>query len=514
MSEELAQALGESSQAELVETHISWLILGRETVYKLKKPVDLGFLDFSTLEKRRRACEDELRLNRRTAPHIYEAVVPVSGTESAPLLDDDSAVIDYALRMRRFDNSKQLDRLAGSGALGADAMDALAEAVAGFHDGIRGAEAPADCGTPEAILAPARENFEALAELDHHAEDQALLDELREWTEQEYRRREADFATRREQGFVRECHGDLHLGNIYYADGRAVPFDCIEFSAALRWIDVMADIAFTVMDLINHDLPALGYRLLNEYLARTGDYGGVRVLRWYLVYRAIIRAKVAAIRAGQDKEHAGELDSQCSHYLQLAGRLAQPGESALILMCGLSGTGKTTIARDLAGDLEAIHLRSDVERKRLHGLAMTDSSHESGLDIYTRQASERTFSHLEQLTADVLACDLPVIVDATFIGRALRRRFTDLARRLSVPWLIVECTATEEQVRERLAARSGDASEAGLQQYIDQREAFEPFTDDELRRRLVVDSEAGTGGLADRVLDVMNDSSVTKISEE
>ena len=499
MTATLARALSEFCHGELVETHISWLILGRETVYKLKKPLDLGFLDFTTLEKRRLACEEELRLNRRTAPDIYQAVVPVSGSESAPRLDDDSKVIDYALRMRRFDNSKELDRLARAGTLEAQMVDALAESVAGFHEEIRDAGPPADYGTPESILTQARDNFAALADLDHNEDDLALLESLRDWTEAEYRRREADFAARREQGFVRECHGDLHLGNIYYADGRAVPFDCIEFNAELRWIDVMADIGFTVMDLINHDLPALGYRLLNEYLARTGDYGGLRVLRWYLVYRAVVRAKVAAIRAGQDSEHEAELGGQCSHYLQLARRLAEPGRCALILMCGLSGTGKTTIARALAGELAAVHLRSDVERKRLHGLSLTESSHGRGLDIYTRAASERTFERLSELASEVVACELPVIVDATFIGRVLRRRFTDLATRLDVPWLIVECTATEAQVRARLAARSGDASEAGLQQYLDQREAFEGFTGEELKRRVTVDSGAGTQGLAARV---------------
>mgnify|MGYP002395464147 CR=1 FL=1 len=504
MTEKLARALSKSCRAELVETHISWLILGRTTVYKLKKPVDLGFLDFSTLETRHLACQEELRLNRRTAPQLYEAVEPVSGTESAPVLGDDSDVIDYALRMQRFDNSKEFDRLARAGTLDVDAIDALAEAIATFHEQQAGAEPRAEFGTPEAIYNPARDNFEAFAELDHSREYRTLLAQLKCWTEGEYRLRKADFAARRELGFVRECHGDLHLGNIYYADGRAVPFDCIEFNESLRWIDVMADIGFTVMDLINHDLPELGYRLLNEYQARTGDYRSVRVLRWYLVYRAMVRAKVAAIRAHQDHDLESDMGSQCRHYLQLAGHLSRPGRPGLILMCGLSGTGKTTVARQLAARLAAIHLRSDVERKRLHGLAMTDSSRDLGQDIYSAQASEHTFSQLEELAQEILSCDLPVIVDATFIDQALRQRFIDLADRLTMPWVIVECTASEAEVRQRLEARTGDASEASLQQYFDQRAAFEEFNAGELSSRVIVDSGAGFDSLDDRVRAVLS----------
>lgn len=499
LTETLARALCQSCAAELVETHISWLVLGKETVYKLKKPVDFGFLDFSSLDKRRHACDEELRLNRRTAPEIYEAVVPISGSESSPRIGDDDNVIDYAVRMRRFDDSKLLDRLARSGALDAQVMVALADAIAEFHAGIHGTEPPADCGTPELVRTQADENFESLAELVHGDSDRAVLNELLQWTTQQAKQRLPDLRSRLAQGFVRECHGDLHLGNIYYADGRAVLFDCVEFSVPLRWIDVASDIAFTVMDLINHDLSVLAYRLLNEYLARSGDYGALRVLHWYLVYRAIVRAKVAAIRADQDRAHEGELQREYSHYLALARSLTAPRHPAIIIMCGFSGTGKTTVARQLAGELEAIHLRSDVERKRLFGLGMNDSSHGHGLDIYTAEASERTFNRLTELATAVVGCDLPVIVDATFIGAALRRRFTDLAEQLGVPWVIAWCTAEEEQIRERLAGRSGDASEAGLQQYLDQRANFDEFTATEQQQLVVADADTSASELAAQI---------------
>ncbi len=503
MSKGLVHALCRELGAELIETHISWLVMGQETVLKLKKPLDLGFLDFSTLEARRHCCEEEVRLNRRTAPSLYLGVVTISGTEDSPRLDDDSGPIDYAVRMRRFDDSALLDRLATAGEINDQLVDEMAAVIASFHEQIHGAMPPDGFGTPASIRAPVQENFDDLDALDHHDSDRALLDELSAWVDAEFESRCHDFDVRREQGFVRECHGDLHLGNLFFDGEHVVPFDCIEFSESLRWIDVAADIAFTIMDLMNHGLPALGHRLLNEYLAHTGDFGMLGVLDWYLVYRAMVRAKVAAIRADQDHEHEGELAGQCSHYLALAASLAAARRPALVLMSGLSGTGKTTIARDLAGTIGAIHVRSDVERKRLYGVGIHASSRDAGVDIYTRLASERTFSRLEELASQVIESGRAVVVDATFIESYVRDRFTSLADRIGVPWAIVECTASEQIVRDRLEARSGDASEAGMQQYFSQRDAFEAFSDRERARTVVVDTEHEDGDAAAARLQAM-----------
>lgn len=501
MTRTLVNTLSKNLDADVIETHISWLLLARDTVYKLKKPVDLGFADFTSLDKRREACEAELRLNRRTAPELYEAVVAISGSETAPTLEDESEPIDYAVRMRRFDDDMLFDRLARQGKLDANDIVSLADAAAGFHQAIRGPRPPEAFGTPEAVREPALQNFTDIEALENDPEDATRLAALKSWTEDEYERRRIDFSSRLEQGFVRECHGDMHLGNMFResGSGRAVLFDCIEFNASLRWTDVASDVAFAMMDLASHDLRTEAHRLNNEYLARTGDYGALRVLDFYLVYRALVRAKVAAIRAQQDDDDAGSHHDECRHYLELATTLSAPRQTGLVLMCGLSGTGKTTVARELAANLGAIHLRSDVERKRLYGLHMTESSHADNIDIYTTAASERTFSRLEELATASVETGRCAVVDATFIGRRLRRRFTSLAERLKVPWTIVECTASEQAVRRRLEDRRGDASEAGIQQYLDQRRHFDAFDRNERGHLVSVDTEREPVGLAERV---------------
>ncbi|MCB1693884.1 MAG: AAA family ATPase [Pseudomonadales bacterium] len=488
MSEKLVRTLEARLDAKLVETHISWLLLAGDLVYKFKKPVDLGFLDFSTLTKRRHACEEEIRLNRRTAPDIYRDVIAISGTEDDPVVDDARAPIEYAVRMNRFDDSRLLDNLARKGDFSTTLATAVAESVAAFHDAIRTGTPPAGYGSVDAVAGPARDNFADIGKLDHVPEDQDTLAALQAWTERAITDLSVMFSARRHEGYVRECHGDLHLGNLYQQGEKVVLFDCIEFNPALRWIDVAADIAFVLMDLMDHDLETHAHLLLNEYLAKTGDYGCLPVLDFYLVYRAMVRAKVSAIRARQDKTHGAALHKQATHYMQLASRITAPREPAMILMCGLSGTGKTTVARTLAQGIGAIHLRSDVERKRLYGLGPNDSSHRHGLDIYSPLANERTFAHLQSLALVAIESRRPVIVDATFIELDLRRRFTHMAERLGVPWTIVECTATQEEVGRRLAARTGDASEAGMAQYIAQREKFEPFDESEKAHVLRVDS--------------------------
>ncbi len=493
---QLAQALLDGTgikhgcaNPKLVETHISWLLMLGDYVYKIKKPVNLGFLDFSTLAKRHFSCQEELRLNRRTAPDQYLDVMPISGTPNAPRPGDDSAPFEYAVRMRRFDDTQLLSRLVEQDRLTLSMVDELARAIAEFHQAIAGRPVPADAGSPNNVNEPVTDNFTTLLELDHEEEDLSLLAQIRRWTETEFERITPIIQARRQEGFVRECHGDLHLENIYW-DSTAVLFDAIEFSASLRWTDVASDIAFTMMDLANHGHPDLANRLLNEYLSYTGDFGSLGVLPYYLTYRAMVRAKVAAIRADQDTRHANNLHRDCSHYLGLAASFSDRKKPQLIMMCGLSGTGKTTVARDLAAKSGAIHLRSDVERKRLFGLAPHASSRDSGVDIYTAAASNSTFARLETLCDQCLEQGFSVVVDATFIGSARREQFAALAEKQGVSWQIVQTTAPEAVVQERLKLRRGDASEAGFEQYLSQRVHFDPFSAAEKTRLQVIDTSA------------------------
>jgi hypothetical protein len=486
-------------RVELLQTHISCILLAGDYAYKIKKPVSLGFLDFGTLAARRRYCEEELRLNRRTAPALYLDVLAIGGSAAAPVLGG-GAAIEYALRMRRFGQDALLDRMARRGALAPRHIDALALGLAAFHARIERAGAGAEYGSPQRILAPALQNFEQMLPLAAAKADSALLARLRDWSAREYAALAAAFAARKRDGWVRECHGDLHLGNIALLGGVPTPFDGIEFNPDFRWIDVMNEIAFLVMDLLDHGLPRLAFRFLNAYLECTGDYAGVRVLRFYLVYRALVRAKVSGMRAHQAGTAARESRAAQREYrrqLRLAERLATPAHAALVIMHGLSGSGKTTIAQELAEALGALRLRSDVERKRLHGLgaqARSGSAPDAGL--YAPEASRRTYARLAELARALLAAGYPVIVDAAFLKREQRERFAALARAAGARFLIASCAAAPATLRARLAARereARDASEAGLAVLERQFAAAEPLAPEEAAHALIIDAGHGAG---------------------
>jgi aminoglycoside phosphotransferase family enzyme/predicted kinase len=487
-------------EIEVLQTHISCILLAGDYAYKIKKPVNLGFLDFSTLEARRHYCEEELRLNRRTAPGLYLDVVPICGNASMPVLAGDKPAIEYALRMRRFAQDALLDRMARRGELTPQHIDALASGLASFHARIDCAGPHGPYGTRERILAQALQNFEQMQGLTAVKAELDLLSRLRDWTTNAHASLAAVFDERKRAGRVRECHGDLHLGNIALLDGAPTPFDCIEFSGDLRWTDVMNDVAFLMMDLVDHRLLRLANRFLNAYLEFTGDYAGLRVLRYYLVYRALVRAKVSGLRAQQAglAAHAqGDIGHESRRHLYLARRLAHPGHAALLIMHGVSGSGKTTIARSLAEALGAVHLRSDVERKRLHGLAPL-AHPDSGLDegLYAPGASARTYARLAALAREALAAGYPVIVDAAFLKRSQRDHFAGIARGADAGFAIASCTAPPATMRERIALRErtgSDASDAGGAVLQHQLETQEPLAADESAHALMLDTERGAG---------------------
>ena len=483
-------------RVELLQTHISCILLAGDYAYKIKKPVDLGFLDFSTLSARRHYCEEELRLNRRTAPALYLDVIAIGGSASAPVIGGGGAAIEYALRMRRFGQEHLLDRMARRGALLPAHIDALARGLAAFHAQIDRAGSSDAYGSPQRILAPALQNFDQMLPLASARADIALLARLRDWTEREFAALAAEFAARKRDGWVRECHGDLHLGNIALLDGVPTPFDCIEFNADFRWTDVMNEVAFLMMDLLDHGLPRLAFRFLNAYLETTGDYGGLRVLRFYLVYRALVRAKVSCLRAHQTglaRAEKSEVEHAYRRRLQLAGRLSTHAHAALLIMHGLSGSGKTTVAQNLLEALGAVRLRSDVERKRLFGMApQARSGSGLGSGLYAPDANERTYARLGELARGALAARYPVIVDAAFLRRAERDRFAALARDAGASFLIAACSALPATLRKRVLAREArDASEAGLAVLERQMASAQAPAPEEAGYTMDIDAERG-----------------------
>jgi uncharacterized protein len=480
----------------VLETHISWVMLTGEYAYKVKKPVNLGFLNFTTLGFRRHYCDEELRLNRRFAPDLYLDVVAIRGTPGAPRIGGDGPVLDYAVKMREFPQEALASRRIASGGFGAAEIDALAALVAELHAGAPAAGPASRFGAPDAVLAAALQNFEQMLPLIKTAPEDRTLRALRQWTEHEHAARRDAFEQRRREGRVRECHGDLHLGNIAMIDGRPLPFDCIEFNDDLRWIDVMSEAAFLAMDLEDRGRRDLAWRFLNRYLEATGDYAGIAVLRFYLVYRALVRAKVHLMRSRQPRLLRGEktrLSRAFHEYLRLAARYAAPDRAALVITHGPSGCGKTTATQPLVEQLGGVRLRSDLERKRLHGVAPLASSG-SGLaaGIYTQEAGAATYRRLGELAREVLRSGYPVVADATFLRRTEREAFRAIAEQLEVPFLILDFQAPQALLRARIAARArrgDDASEADRAVLARQLGEREPLTPAEMEAAVLVDAQ-------------------------
>ena len=470
-------------RVELVQTHISWVLLAGDFAYKIKKPLKLSFLDFSTLAQRQRCCLDELRLNRRFAPDLYLDVIGIFNTAQDPRWSGPGAPIEYAVKMRRFDEAGRLDRVCERGELQPAHLSDLADTLVAFHMRVAVAPFASRFGEPPQIIAPARDNFDDL--VSRLSSDTALvtrLATLRGWTEAQFQQLSPLMQMRKQAGRVRECHGDLHLANLVLIGSRVQMFDCIEFNEDLRWIDVASEIAFLYVDLLAHGQPGLAGWFLNEVLSRSGDYEAAPLLRFYAVYRALVRAKVAAIRAGQTGGDAQE----ARVYIALAERLIAPPPARLVITHGLSGCGKTVassnwLQRDPAASV--LRLRSDVERKRLFGLTPSGRSGSgTNAGIYAAEASQRTYAHLRTLAEMLLRAGWSVIVDAAFLKRIERSSFRDLAREVGAAFSILAPQATLAQLRERIAARRAqgrDASEATLDVLAQQLQTLEPLAGDE-----------------------------------
>ena len=474
---------------EWIETHISWLLLAGDFVYKFKKPLKLDFLDFSTPALRRAACEEELRINRRTAPALYLGLVALSGQAGRLQLQPAEvapADAEPAVRMRRFAQEALLSHLLEQQRLLPSHIDALAQHVAQFHAGAGVATPGQGWGSAQAVVAPVQDCVAALQPLVAQAlpDMGPALHQVAQWCASHGAALAPVFRQRLQSGRVRECHGDLHLANLVLIDGQPQLFDAIEFNPALRWIDCVADIAFLAMDLEARGRADLAWRFLNAWLEHQGDYAGLQVLPYYRVYRALVRARVAGMRLTQVEgrvggdEHAASL-RELQRYLALALRFTAPPAVELWLAHGFSGAGKSTQSQALIAERGVVRVRADVERKRLFGLAPQASSAAVPGGIYTAEASQRTHEALAQAARCALDAGFTVLVDATFLNPAMRQRFMALADLAQVPCRILSFEAPLAVLRERVRSRQlagSDASEASVQVLESQWAAARPLS--------------------------------------
>jgi len=486
----------EVSDISVIETHISWIILTGDYAYKIKKPIHFSFVDFSTLEKRQFYCHEEMRLNSRLAPDLYLSIVDITGDPENPSFKNTGKTIEFAVKMRQFSQKSMLSYLSAQNLLRKQHIKDMVNEIAKFHLQIDRVSAEGIIGTPDNIHYWAKDNFEQIESKLEDQEDLAVLKVIKGWVEREYSKRYIQFHQRRNLGFVRECHGDMHLGNMVLIEDKVTIFDCIDFNEQLRWIDVISEVAFVVMDLHERKHSDYAYQFMSWYLQHTGDYKGFIVFPYYFVYRAIVRAKVAMLRMAQSSItdiQKKTIQKEFKLYIELAENYIKKRKATLVITYGLSGSGKSTYSELLVGPLGAIQIRSDIERKRLYGYSAAENT-TSGTDknIYSKQSSKETYEYLAIIAEHVISSGHSVIIDACFLHREQRNKFRILASELQVPLIILEFNATVDTLKQRIVARAEDRnepSEADVDVLNHQLQKSSPLRRDEKMNSIAINTE-------------------------
>ena len=454
---------------ELIETHISWVLLTGEFAYKIKRPVRYPFIDLRSPEHRAFLCREEIRLNRRFAPELYLGVYPVSWLEGEARVEGSGRVIEHAVRMRQFAREDELDQLLEARRIEPAELESFGRELARLHARLPVPQPAQSWGQPPALRALILDNAEQCARTVQFPGASTAVRALQARLEASLDTAVQQLSARFAAGRVRECHGDLHARNIVRWGGHLLAFDCLEFDPALRWTDVADEISFLLADLDSRQKPLHAHAFVAGYLAQSGDYQACVLLPLFKAHRSLVRAKVTALDAAAaptGSSKSADARRQFEAYLDCARRSLTPRPPILILMCGLSGSGKTWIAQRLTPRLLGIHLRSDVERRRIVGLSAAERSHspvEEGL--YSSEMTADVYRRLARCAQDTLAGGYVTIVDATFGRRAARAQFHELSARLAVKVCIVHCHASRQVLQARIVERqqhNDDPSEADL----------------------------------------------------
>ena len=471
-------------EIRLIETHISWVFLTGDFVYKIKKPVNFGFLDFTTLERREFFCKEEVRLNRRLSPDIYLGVIPIREREGNYSLGSGGKIIDFAVKMRELPQDTCLANLIERGKASSSLMEGIAYLMADFYNKAETNEEISKYGEPERVFINIEENFSQTIPYIGLTIDKEVYDGLKEYSFNFLEKERERFFRRISEGKIRDGHGDFHCQNIYFYKDKIYVLDCIEFNKRFRYADVASDVAFFLMDLDFRGASSLGNQFLNKYLNITGDYGLLSVLEFYKIYRAYVRGKISSFELDMPlpEEKRAEIKRRARAYFDLAySYLRGRGSPKIIATTGLLASGKSTIARALANRLGAIVLRSDVIRKQTLGLKIDKHYYEPfGKGIYSKEITASVYDRIIELAKGILEYGFSVILDASFNKQGYREKVVKLSREKNIPYLFLHCICDEDTIRQRLLKREGERGEASDAYYglfYKFKSSFEPPSD-------------------------------------
>lgn len=492
---------------EHVQTHISHIFLTGSHAYKVKKPINLGFLDFSTLESRVHFCQEELRLNRRLAPEIYLQVLGLVSENGEyrlrPLTEAGPGLLEPVLQMKQMDRSRQMDHLLAKSQVEQGHARDLAKLMARFYTNVQRGRDVAHFGRPAQVRFNVEENFNQTAGYREVTVASARWRAIKDYSLKFLDQHQELLAARVRDGFIVDGHGDLHSGNINLPDdGPPLVFDCIEFNQRFRYQDIACDLAFLAMDLDYHGRQDLSAALIDEYLTASQDQGLQELINFYKCYRAVVRAKVYGFElddpAVPSEQKFTDVD-KAQDYFRLAARYAGLGgmpEPPYFLVCfmGLMGTGKSYLARKLSRRLGWVHVNSDVLRKQAVGMETTEKSHDAwGRGLYSPKATQATYNALYEAAEGRLAIGDSVIVDASFRSDQERRRFEELAQSQGAQVLFVQVEASRQVVSRRLQrrqAKSGSVSDGRLELFDQQAAAWESLSPGVGRHSIFIDGGA------------------------
>jgi uncharacterized protein len=473
---------------QLMQTHASAVLLTGEFAYKLKKPVNFGFLDYSTVEKRQHFCNEEIRLNQRGARELYLEVVAISHQGDKYHLGSDGEIVDYAVKMVQFPQKSLLSNMFESGTITTSDIEEMGRVVAEFHANAQKSEYISTFGQIDRVRQSIDDNYRQTEKYIGRAQTQQQYTETKAYTDRFLLEYLQLFLDRIAGGFIRECHGDLHLRNICRWHDRTLLFDCIEFNEPFRFVDTMYDVAFAVMDLEARGRKDLANRFLNTYAEQTGDWAGLQVLPMYLSRQAYVRAKVASFLLddpGISSEDKAAAAQTAGDYYHQAWAYTQSHQGRIIMLSGLSGSGKSTLGKQIALEMSGVHLRSDAVRKHLGGVPLLSKGDDR---LYTPAMTARTYQQVLELGAKLAVQGFTVILDAKYDRQSLRTAVVDLAQSQDILIQIVYCTAPASVLRDRLVHRTGDIADATVDLLTSQQAAWEDFTSEEQDCVITVDT--------------------------